>query len=450
MMSLVDEIKTIIPQQYTAQGFAEFVDRLEEYSQDEEFNSDAGSARKFADLVDSIINKFRNEIKGDEKIENRLHSLSILLRWRVPLALDTKWSKDLLSLSVVVAIKSGIDPFRTVQNWLDIYEYDAEPDTQRRTDALYLLTSNSEYIGSNKILLGNNESVAPTVQNWLKDYLRSSAPGQTVGGNFDKINYLTQSPNAKSLSAADKEILGKVIDIYRYLKNVPEVALENVSPRSVAIPVPKPPAPVKPVVPNIPTKTSIDQKIAQASAPTKGASIDFLKAEARQINNQVPVAPKPPVKPAGPQMTPQEIKREVGTRELPAYREEKRIPVPLQKPVTAPKVVPAQAVAAAAPVSSLNINDIRTIDDLKKINLSYMRGGNPQAQISNLKSKILNLAQANHLLPYYAVNAFEQSPLFKVYLSHGARKVTGETGNDDLTQAEFEALTDLKKEIERL
>jgi hypothetical protein len=93
---------------------------------------------------------------------------------------------------------------------------------------------------------------------------------------------------------------------------------------------------------------------------------------------------------------------------------------------------------------------IGTVDDLKKIDLAYLRQGQLQNQMLNIKDQILTLARVNRLLPYYTVNAFEQSPLFRSYMMHGRSKLGSGEAVGDLTQAEFEAVTDLRKELERL
>jgi hypothetical protein len=119
-----------------------------------------------------------------------------------------------------------------------------------------------------------------------------------------------------------------------------------------------------------------------------------------------------------------------------------------------PRPVPAPPVheMPIKPVMSSSIHslaDIKIVDDLKKIDVAHIRQGTLEAQILTIKSKIYSLAAANRLIPYYTVNAFEQSPLFKSYLKHGSAKVTGGGEAGDLTQEEFEALTDLRKELER-
>jgi hypothetical protein len=109
------------------------------------------------------------------------------------------------------------------------------------------------------------------------------------------------------------------------------------------------------------------------------------------------------------------------------------------------------------------LDQIRVIDDLKKVELSSLREGPVGVQIQILKSIILNLANANKLLPYYTVSAFEQSPLFRAYLQVGSaiiadnnpdritafKNAAAKVGSQ-LTLQEFEAIADLKKEIERL
>ena len=91
-----------------------------------------------------------------------------------------------------------------------------------------------------------------------------------------------------------------------------------------------------------------------------------------------------------------------------------------------------------------------------------MRQGELAGQISLIRSKITALAQTNKVLPFYVVSAFEESPLYNSYLKIGAAMIADsnpnraqayeaaarDIGGDTLTLREFEAMADLRKQIE--
>ena len=214
-----------------------------------------------------------------------------------------------------------------------------------------------------------------------------------------------------------------------------------------------------------------------------GASIEALKAMA---SKNAPAANNAAFA--------QELKREVSTPELrkptPEELGPEKKPAPIApKPVVAVKPMPTKApmppiapklaplpkelqvphaplhTTEPIPAGALrSLIEIRTVDDLKKIRALNLRQGELTAQIDLIKAKIVSIAQANKLLPFYTVSAFEQSPLYKVYLQIGSQmiadtnpdrsqvfeKAASGAGTEKLTMREFEAIADLRKQIEQL
>jgi hypothetical protein len=202
-----------------------------------------------------------------------------------------------------------------------------------------------------------------------------------------------------------------------------------------------------------------------------GASLEALKAVAQ-------TAPKPAADAFA-----KELKREVMTPELSKPTAEESgikpgpaIPKPQPKPNVTTKLapmpkelsvprVPYKAPQVPTPTGGLkSLMDIRTVDDLKKVQTDHLRQGELAGQLNLIRAKIFSIAQANKLLPFYTVNAFEQSPLFKSYLAIGAamiadpnpdrtdafRKAVDTAGVEKLTLREFESVADLRKQIEQL
>lgn len=112
-----------------------------------------------------------------------------------------------------------------------------------------------------------------------------------------------------------------------------------------------------------------------------------------------------------------------------------------------------------------DLSSIASLDDLANVEAAHLRQGPLADQQMLLKTKVLELAQENDMLPVSVLPIFEQSPLYQTYLkagilmierNQGDEKVNlddliGEiesTGEDALSQQEFEAVADLKKELE--
>lgn len=112
-----------------------------------------------------------------------------------------------------------------------------------------------------------------------------------------------------------------------------------------------------------------------------------------------------------------------------------------------------------------DLDSIASIDDLAKIEAAHLRQGPIIEQISLLKNRMAELAEQNDMLPISLLPIFEQSPLYQTYLKAGMLLIDrniGEdkqslddliveieqAGEDALSQTEFEAVADLRKELE--
>jgi hypothetical protein len=114
------------------------------------------------------------------------------------------------------------------------------------------------------------------------------------------------------------------------------------------------------------------------------------------------------------------------------------------------------------------LRDIKSVDDLGKIEAAHLRQGPLPEQVAFVKQRIAQLARENDMLPINILPVFEQSPLFQSYLKAGALLIERNTGDDKnmvldqvmgelesmgqdtLSQQEFEAVADLKKDLETM
>jgi len=91
---------------------------------------------------------------------------------------------------------------------------------QTLENALY---ANPDELTSNRILLDDRE-VAPSIANWLKDFLKIQ--GSEMFDDLALAQYLSTSVNAKKLNPAEKDLLRKLLRLYRNLSFFPE-SMEN-------------------------------------------------------------------------------------------------------------------------------------------------------------------------------------------------------------------------------
>ncbi|MGE5297808.1 MAG: hypothetical protein ACM3KM_01460 [Acidobacteriaceae bacterium] len=207
--------------------------------------------------------------------------------------------------------------------------------------------------------------------------------------------------------------------------------------------------------------------------PPHGTSLDELKNRISTKPAVPSLSSTPPSKPAPktPPLTPTEIKREVKTLELPAEDKPEIKPVVAAKPLATPMVKPAPVPPPRPKVGPLpglaKLDDIVVTEDLRKIQLGHLRQGYLPEQVKIIKSKIAYLAGTNKVLPVQVSTVFQESPLFKLYLKMGRLLIEGNipdkratfnevaaklssAGEDPLTIKEFEAVADLRKELEQM
>ncbi|MBI4049338.1 MAG: hypothetical protein HY395_00775 [Candidatus Doudnabacteria bacterium] len=352
--------------------------------------------------------------------------------------------KELISNYLLDALRAGIKVHEKFDWVLDVYD-----DVLMGGEVAYelgkaMLTCNNR-IGQQPLLFTKSKRQAsPTIGNWLIDYRSMIAADK--GGAFEQISYLKQNENARKLSGQERELLERILKLYDWLRF--GTSLEEYhgqkAPASTPMP-PKPPGP-RPVF-------------------QKPLTIEELKKEVVGQGTPHP-AYRPPSPARGEGKAEDivsEIKREVATPELPPYLGKSEIRPPLAKPIS-----PIRPIAPIKPIPPpVPSHQIKYLDDLKKIDVSYLRAGQLQNQISNIKHQISKLAQSNNMFMHEVIAMFQQSPLFGLYLKTGTmlmhnsltdrskayEEVTGQLkkeGSKTLTLAEFEAVADLRKEIERM
>ncbi|MBX4191627.1 MAG: hypothetical protein KW804_02410 [Candidatus Doudnabacteria bacterium] len=404
--------------------------------------------------------------------------------------MDKKLKKEALKENLTYALKNGIEVSSYIDSYLFVFEYGVGPDEAERQIFINSLVLNEESIGSQALKFKTGETVRNSVGNWIKDYLSYADPNSLKGESYEMTQYMFSSPNVKALNSDDKIILNKVLGIYNLLKNpkyLPEIEQEEKTVPSPSLntftpppppPVPKPvmdmpkSAPISTFTTPAPTSmtatemTAFEKRLAQVSAQQKpSTNLEGLKQKVEQTKIST--------------MSVDEIKREVQTRELPPSPVSKSLPKP---PVSAP-VKPASppppkpsatfvtskiaesklsAVAPMAPPKPIarpsepamkvpdNLTDIRKLDDLKRIDINHLRKGPLAQQVVILKNKIVSLAKANKIIPFYALVVFEDSPLFKTYLAHGNAMFAGQKSNSGLSDDEFGAIADLRREVQKM
>jgi len=88
-----------------------------------------------------------------------------------------------------------------------------------------IFLNNQEKVATSRITLEGRE-VSPTITNWLKDFIKFN--GSDIFDDLALAQYLSASANAKNLPSDEKELVRKLLKLYRNLAFFPE-SLENYS-----------------------------------------------------------------------------------------------------------------------------------------------------------------------------------------------------------------------------
>lgn len=104
--------------------------------------------------------------------------------------------------------------------------FNEDEDLELKAESL--LYTNQEKLGNHQIILDGHPA-SPSVANWLKDFIKKY--GSDLFNEVTLAEYLSQSPNIKSIKPEEKDLVKKILKLYRNLVFFPEsmdgVSLEN-------------------------------------------------------------------------------------------------------------------------------------------------------------------------------------------------------------------------------
>ncbi|MFZ4632162.1 MAG: hypothetical protein ACOYL8_03080 [Patescibacteria group bacterium] len=165
---------------------------------------------KFNTIIDRVIEKL---IQVDTVNAGRSNKLTVGKEELV----------TLFSKRIIETLKIDADTILSLNAFI-FKSFDNDHELGERI--VNILYSNTELVTSAR-LVSEEKEVSPTVSNWIKDFIRVNGSGM-----FDELvlaQYLSTSQNAKTLSAVEKDLLRKVLKLYRNLVYYPE-SMEGFAP----------------------------------------------------------------------------------------------------------------------------------------------------------------------------------------------------------------------------
>lgn len=132
---------------------------------------------------------------------------------------------DIFTDKIISTIKTDKEKIKKINVYIFHSINEDEGLDEKLEDLLY---KNQEKISSHSIILDGHPA-SSSISNWLKDFIKSY--GSDLFNEVVLAEYLSQSLNAKSLKPEEKELLRKILRLYRNLVFFPEsmegVPLEN-------------------------------------------------------------------------------------------------------------------------------------------------------------------------------------------------------------------------------
>ncbi|NCU43156.1 hypothetical protein EOL72_02290 [Candidatus Falkowbacteria bacterium] len=181
------------------------------------------------EIIDKIFIPFfdQQELSNPEDIKDALAEeesipeplINLPLRERRQLILD------IFSEGLVKTLEAESSELKELN--LAIFKtFNDDPLVEEKVESL--LYNNQEKLTTNNLVL-DSYPASPTIANWLKDFIKLY--GSSLFSEISLAEYLVRSPNLKNLPDSEKQLVRKLLKLYRNLTFFPEsmdgVLLEN-------------------------------------------------------------------------------------------------------------------------------------------------------------------------------------------------------------------------------
>jgi hypothetical protein len=186
--------------------------------------ADKLEAEIFAPVLDAIIadtpDEYINIKGGDEDAKDQFGPITNLsVSEKRELILKT------FTGEIIPALKANPNKLQDF-NIAIFQAFNADEDLEDKVETL--LYNNQEKLSDHHIILDGHPA-SPTIANWLKDFIKKY--GSDLFNEVSLAEYLSQAPNVRQLKSEEKELVRKVLKLYRNLVFFPEsmegVPLEN-------------------------------------------------------------------------------------------------------------------------------------------------------------------------------------------------------------------------------
>ena len=176
----------------------------------------------FAPVLDLVLDA---ELEDDDESEETAEENKFGPLTQMSLADKKEFILNTFTSEIVPALKADSAKLKDFNIAL-FQAFNEDEDLEDRVEALLYI--NQEKLSDHQIILDNHPA-SPSIANWLKDFIKKY--GSDIFNEVTLAEYLSQAPNIKLLKPEEKDLVRKVLKLYRNLVFFPEsmdgVALEN-------------------------------------------------------------------------------------------------------------------------------------------------------------------------------------------------------------------------------
>ena len=198
-----------------------------------------GEAKKFIESLGKNVALFQNDVKQQEEIINQeiLSRKEDIKKIEPPkpikyVEIDEEEEKqiaiDLLNKNLVIFLDVAFNGSArdVIIDYNGILISLLAGDQNFKIALGKALFNNQEKLTYKKFIL-DKKACPPNIANWLKDFIKKNGSG--IFNSLVLTEYLTNSENVKKLDSKEKNLLRKLLLLYRNLKFFPE-SMSNISP----------------------------------------------------------------------------------------------------------------------------------------------------------------------------------------------------------------------------
>ncbi len=352
--------------------------------------------------------------KLSPEFSNKYRDLILQLKFTTLPVLEPNEVSELHKKNLLFALKNDIDVKDRIKRLILRYS-GTTAEGGIKNNLVQAIDTNAESLG--------NVAIAEILKQY-KSTLKSNS-----AGTLEVAQFMVENKTVQQLDEDSKKLLKEVLSVYNWVRFGSNTGNVNIAPTPKTVIIPDF---VKPV-----SKPSFNP------APQRSVVIP----EAMPVSK--PISDKPKFQQSS-LTVPKWVMPEEKVNPTPAVAAPINISKPVPRPPTKSLNLKNTGAVPNAMLASQgkSVNEIKTLDDLRLLQARDIRQGTLNAQIELIKSKVYDLVRNNSSKKSYAIVSFEQSSLFKSYLSTGALLVSNQSG--DLNKAEFEAVADLKRFFEQL